>query len=167
MSSLYGIISNNIPLIITVTLFMLLIMTILLIWNIIALARLKRRYRRLTRGIENKNFEELFLEHLKRMEASLETVRKSNEDIREITQRLKHCIQKVGCVRYNPFDDMGGDYSFSVALLNEDNDGIVLTGLYSRNGSSIFSKPINGGTSSIFLSDEEKKAIEMAQSSVQ
>jgi uncharacterized membrane protein len=167
MSSLYDFISNNILLIMTVTLFILLIMIILLIWNMITLSRLKRRYKRLTRGVENKNFEAIFLEHLERMETSLETIHKSNEDIQEIAGKLKHCIQKVGYIRYNPFEDMGGDYSFSIALLNEDNDGIVITGLYSRSGSSIFSKPIKRGTSSIFLSEEEKKAIEMAQSSVQ
>jgi len=167
MSNLYGFISNNILLITTVTLFVLLIMIILLIWNMIALTKLKRRYKRLTRGIENKNLEGVFLEHVNRIETSLETIHRNNEEIQEITRKLKHCIQKVGCIRYNPFDNMGGDYSFSIALLNEDNDGVVITGLYSRNGSSIFSKPIHRGSSPILLSEEEKKAIEMAQSSVQ
>lgn len=69
---------------------------------------------------------------------------------------------KTGMVRYNAFRDTGSDLSFSLALLNEHNDGVVLNGIYARDMSNIYAKPIEGGKSKYALSDEEKQAIEIA-----
>ncbi len=66
-------------------------------------------------------------------------------------------------VRFNPFKEIGGDQSFSIALLDSNNDGIVITSLYGREGNRVFGKPIKNGKSRYLLSGEEKKAIEQAR----
>ena len=65
-------------------------------------------------------------------------------------------------VRYNAFRDTGSDLSFTLALLDENNNGVVLNGIYSREMSNIYAKPIENGKSTYTLSDEEQKAIERA-----
>ena len=70
-------------------------------------------------------------------------------------------------VRYNAFQDTGSNLSFAVALLDSNNTGIVLNGIYSRDGSNIYSKPIQEGKSNFVLSDEEKEAINQAINSTE
>jgi hypothetical protein len=68
-------------------------------------------------------------------------------------------------LRYNPFDNVGGDQSFSIALLDANNNGFVITSLYAREGTRVFAKPIKNGESEFPLSEEEKEAINRAISS--
>jgi len=75
---------------------------------------------------------------------------------------LKSCIQKIGIVRFNAFKDVGSDLSFALALLDEKNDGVVLNGIYSRDVSNIYAKPVKNGTSTYTLSNEEEQAISKA-----
>lgn len=96
---------------------------------------------------------------LKKVLKEFEEMRKEVENLRKINVSS---IQKVGMVRYNPFSDVGGDQSFSVALLDANNNGIVITSLFSREGNRVYGKPINNAQSEYSLSDEEKKAIERA-----
>ncbi len=82
--------------------------------------------------------------------------------IDNINERLRFCVQKVSLVRYNPFDGMGGDLSFSLVLLDEHNNGVVITTIVGREASYTYAKPIVEAVSSYNLSDEEKKAIDIA-----
>ncbi len=93
-----------------------------------------------------------------------------NKDLERIDQELedlkkKHSfsVQKIGIVRYNPFSQVGGDQSFSLAFLDEDNDGVIITSYYTREGNRVYGKPIKGGKSDYSLSEEEKQAIIKAQ----
>ena len=72
-------------------------------------------------------------------------------------------IQKVGIIRYNPFDEMGGNLCFALALLDAKDNGVVLNSIHSRTGSFTYAKPIEMGVSTYVLSTEELQAIEMAQ----
>ena len=75
---------------------------------------------------------------------------------------MSKTIKKVGIVRYNAFKDTGSDLSFALALLNDNNDGVVLNGIYSREMSNIYAKPIKGGKSTYTISDKEQEAINKA-----
>ncbi len=93
------------------------------------------------------------------------------KEIKEIAGKIsrlekisKISFQKLGIVRYNPFKGVGGDQSFSIALLDKQDSGFVITSLYLREGVRIFAKPIHQGKSEYSLSEEEKKAIEKARS---
>ncbi|WP_054739420.1 DUF4446 family protein [Cellulosilyticum ruminicola] len=92
----------------------------------------------------------------------------SNNEVRAVMQQvetdLNDCVQKVGIVRYQAIAHTGADLSFAIALLNKQNDGIVLNGIYSRDGSYTYAKPIKDGKSTYNLSDEEIQALEQAMS---
>ncbi|KKT56121.1 MAG: hypothetical protein UW81_C0040G0005 [Candidatus Giovannonibacteria bacterium GW2011_GWC2_44_9] len=74
----------------------------------------------------------------------------------------KH-LSKIGLVRYNPFSGAGGDQSFALALLNEKNDGLVISSLYGREMNRVYAKPIESGASQYQLTEEEKQAIQNAK----
>lgn len=82
-----------------------------------------------------------------------------SQELEKLKKENKFNVQKIGIVRFNPFKEVGGDQSFSVALLDGNNDGIVITSLYSREGNRIYGKPIKDGKSEYLLSEEEKEAI--------
>jgi len=93
--------------------------------------------------------------------------RKSIEEFRNyfdaFEQKSLSDVQKVGIVRFNPFNETGGDHSFSIALLNGRDSGFVLTGLHTRERTRLYLKPIKKGGSEYDLSNEEKQAIKRAQ----
>jgi len=94
-----------------------------------------------------------------------EKVEKILEEIEKMKKEQRFSVQKVGIIRFNPFSEVGGDQSFSVALLNEGDDGMVITSLYSRQENRVYGKPIKNSQSEYSLSEEEKQAIEKAKNS--
>lgn len=88
---------------------------------------------------------------------------KLSKDLENFKKESKFSVQKIGIVRFNPFKEIGGDQSFSVALLDGNDSGIVITSLYSREGNRVYGKPIEAGSSKYLLSEEEKQAIEIAK----
>ena len=143
--------------VITIILFIGFVM--LLISNI----KLKDRYKKFMKKIGNgKNIEE----DLERFINKVERVEEQNKQIISFCQNLDEdiakCIQKVGIVRYSAFKDTGSDLSFAAALLDEKNNGIVFNGIYSREISNIYAKPVENGNSKYTLSEEETEAIEKA-----
>lgn len=85
-----------------------------------------------------------------------------------VEKRLKKSVQAVHTVRFNPFKGTGsgGNQSFATAFLNEENDGVVISSIYSREHTSVFSKPVKGASSEYELSGEEKEAIQSAKNIV-
>ncbi len=99
----------------------------------------------------------------------LELTSDQGKDIRKIFQELdylkittKKSFQKIGILRFNPFKEAGGDQSFSIALLDSDNNGFVLTSLYGRENNRVYTKPVERGTSRYSLSNEEKEVLRKA-----
>lgn len=82
--------------------------------------------------------------------------------ITALEKQIKLCVQRVGVVRYNAIENVGADLSFAIALLDTNNTGVVINGIYSRNGSYTYAKPIVNAESTYKLSDEEKEAIQRA-----
>jgi len=83
----------------------------------------------------------------------------------QIAEALPKAVQGVGVVRYNPFPEMGGNMSFSVALLDGSANGVVISVLNDRNGSRAYGKAVEQGTSTYPLSDEEQQALALARGS--
>ena len=152
--------SDNYLLILTLIIVFLLIGFIsLLISNIKLNSRYKDFMRKLGKG---KNIEE----DLENFMYKVDRVEKQNAEItnfcKNLDEDISKCIQKVGIVRYSAFKDTGSDLSFAVALLDEKNNGVVFNGIYSREMSNIYAKPVENGNSRYTLSDEEIQAIEKA-----
>ena len=147
-----------------------LVVTILLVIGFIVmiskLSSLNKRYKKFLEKLGNgKDIEEDLETYMYRVEK----VEKQNNEIlnyvKTLDEDLTRCIQKVGMVRYNAFKDTGSDLSFTLALLDEHNDGVVLNGIYSREMSNIYAKPVKNGTSTYTMSDEERQAVQKAMSS--
>lgn len=81
---------------------------------------------------------------------------------RQLENKMKDCVQKIGIVRYNAYSDAGNDLSFAVALLDDKNNGIVFNGIYSREMSNIYAKPVVNGKSKYNITEEENQALEKA-----
>ena len=108
------------------------------------------------------NLEELLVHYTKDINALLEDNKEVKASVEEIGNKLDSCVQKVGIIRYKAIANTGADLSFAIALLNNSNDGVVLNGIYSRDGSYTYAKPIKEGKSTYNLSEEEVAAIEQA-----
>ena len=83
----------------------------------------------------------------------------SARQIALLEEQLQQTIQKVGVVRFNPFDDGGGNFSFSIALLDGHNNGMVITSMYGRQQNRMYAKRITEGISENTLTEEEQRAI--------
>ena len=117
-------------------------------------------------GKNGKDLSDVVNGHLKMIEDSQKDIKELFDGYEKIFNIASKGIQKVGVVRYNPFKDMGGNQSFSVALLDMDNSGLVISTLATRDGTRVFSKPIlNGDCKDFPLIEEEKKAMKIATSS--
>lgn len=106
---------------------------------------------------------------LKKYLEDVREIKKDNSEIKayytQLDNNIDSCIQKIGLVRYNAFKDVGSDLSFAIAMLDRNDNGVVLNGLYGSESSNIFAKPIKGGISKYQLSEEEKEALEIAEQS--
>lgn len=90
-------------------------------------------------------------------------IRKKFEEVVKQVGEVRQHLSRVALLRYNPYDDTGGDQSFSLALLDDQGNGIVLTSLHARSGTRVFAKPISSGKGDKYhLSEEEKQVIEKA-----
>lgn len=131
---------------------------------IIKFNKISRKYTEFMKKLGNgKDIEEDLENYMYRVER----VEKQNAEIinyiKNIDNDLNRCIQKIGIVRYNAFQDTGSDLSFALALLDEKNNGVVLNGIYSREMSNIYAKPVENGKSKYTISEEENLAIEKAR----
>ena len=152
--------TDNVLIIFAILLMVLFIGFLILL---IRTANLNKRYREFMLKLgKGKNIEEDLENYIYRVEK----VEKQNSDLqlvcKEISNQMSGCIQKIGIVRYNAFKDTGSDLSFALALLDENNTGVVMNGIYSREMSNIYAKPVEKGNSSYTLSDEEAEAINKA-----
>jgi hypothetical protein len=143
--------------------FLILILFILNLSNRSRLRKLRDRYYKFMSGVAGENIEYLLEQCLSNIEQIREKNREMENHINDIERRLLDCIQKVGMVRYNAFDDVGSDLSYSVAMLDSNDDGLVLSGLYARETSTTYAKPVVNGKSKYALSVEELKAIDIAR----
>ena len=80
----------------------------------------------------------------------------------KIDRESKECLKKIGIIRYNAYKDTGSELSFALAILDEKDNGIVLNGIYGRDTSNIYAKPIEKGESKYALSKEEQEALKIA-----
>lgn len=130
----------------------------LIIWIIWIEIRLKRIFR----GRRTKDLESLLAEIARDIEIIQEQLKKDEGNIATIIRELEKSARHVGVVRFNAFQEAGGEQSFAIALLNDKKDGVVLSSLHNRESNRVYAKTIQNGESSHHLSEEEKEAIARA-----
>ena len=141
------------------------ILFILYIVNVVQMAQLKKRYKIFMSGKNARNLEKTLIDRLDQVDSLIEANAANEKNIQKLFANMKFTFQKVGLVKYDAFHEMGGKLSFSLALLNETDDGFVMNAVHSREGCYTYVKDIIAGNSVIVLSPEEKEALEMAKNS--
>jgi hypothetical protein len=114
-------------------------------------------------GKNAKSLEDTLITRLDQVEKLWSANEANEKNIAKIFDNMKFTFQKIGLVKYDAFNEMGGKLSFSLALLNESNDGFVLNAVHSREGCYTYVKEIIGGNSIITLAEEEQEALNMAK----
>ena len=141
------------------------ILFILYIVNVVQMAQLKKRYKIFMSGKNARNLEKTLIDRLDQVDSLIEANAANERNIQKLFANMKFTFQKVGLVKYDAFHEMGGKLSFSLALLNETDDGFVMNAVHSREGCYTYVKDIIAGNSVIVLSPEEREALEMAKNS--
>ena len=128
----------------------------------VRLQRLALSYRKMMQGSNGESIETMMLARVQDIEALKQKVLfLSSECERLDTESRKH-IQQVGLIRFNAFENTGSDLSFAVAMMDAAKTGLVLSGIYGREESRVYAKPVLNGASTYTLTKEEKQALEVA-----
>jgi hypothetical protein len=133
------------------------------LWLSLSLKGLRKNIHTLFAGKKGADLESLLLGHTKDLKALDQEI----QELYEISNRLRELalksIHKASVLRFNPFKEVGGNQSFSIALLDGKNDGMVISSLHTREGTRVYAKPIMAGVANGFpLTDEEKQVIREA-----
>ncbi|NBH13058.1 DUF4446 family protein [Lachnospiraceae bacterium] len=140
----------------------MLILFILLLVNMGKTRKIRKKYEAFMQGKNAESLEDTLILRLQQVEELLENEKQNREDIQLITDSLKSTFQKIGMVKYDAFHEMGGKLSFSLALLDQKNDGFIINAMHSREGCYTYIKEILNGNSIIVLAEEEKEALAIA-----
>jgi hypothetical protein len=139
-----------------------LLLLIVMIVQARRLSRFRRRLDSLTRGVEGRSIEAVLDAHLDKVLA----VERELDDLSARSVVLesdsRRAIQRVGIVRFNPFDDTGGNQSFALALTDQKGDGFIVSSLHARVGTRLYAKSVVAGRSDATLSAEEAEALRLA-----
>lgn len=141
---------------------MILVLMILVIVQITNTSKLKKKYSKFMQGKDAKSLEKDIIglyEDNKFIKASTE---KNKKDIRNLYNKMESAFQKIGIVKYDAFREMGGQLSFSLVLLDENDNGFILNSVHSTEGCYSYTKVIKNGQCKIPLGEEEKQALDMA-----
>ena len=141
---------------------LVLILIILLIVFIVQMSKLKKRYKIFMEGSTARSLEDTLIYRLEQVDELIEANASNERNIDTIFKNMQPCFQKIGLVKYDAFNEMGGKLSFSLCLLNELNSGFIINAMHSREGCYTYVKEIIDGNSIIQLAEEEEQALEQA-----
>ena len=149
-----------------IILIIMFILIILLIFNSIRIdmkyGRLNTSYNSFMKGKDGKALDKVLLQKFKEIDTLTNLSRRNRQDIKEIYRKIEEVYQKVGVVKYDAFNEMGGKLSFALTLLDGNNSGWIINSMHSREGCYTYIKEIVKGESYIELSEEEAGSLERA-----
>ena len=125
-------------------------------------SRLARRLQALTRGDDGRSLEAVLSAHLERVHGLARDVERLGSRSARQEMELQRAFQRIGVVRFNPFEDTGGNQSFAIALLDGHGDGVVVSSLHARGSTRIYAKAVTGGRAEGAASLEEAQALRQA-----
>ncbi|KKR09593.1 MAG: hypothetical protein UT37_C0016G0003 [Parcubacteria group bacterium GW2011_GWA2_39_18] len=120
------------------------------------------KYKKLFRGKKASDLERLVMSYIQDISLAGNEIEKIKNHLSDLQKQADGALQKFSVKRFNPFEEVGGDQSFSFALLNEENSGFVVTSLHTREGTRIYAKSIQKGKPENQLMDEEKEVLKEA-----
>ena len=140
------------------------VLTTLLVlgWIVLAvkLNRLQRRFGALGRNMDGHNLEEVLVSHMEVVDHTVRRMDALEQAVAVLQAQMPYCLQRAHLVRYDAFDDVGGEQSFSLAILDANGDGLVVSSVYSRMDVRVYAKAIRKGHASHALSGEEERALQ-------
>ncbi len=142
--------------------------SLLVLTNVFLILYFYRTNKRINTLLEKgkiKDFRDMLLSQNEKNKDLEEKIKEAFSKIKNLDNISEKTIQKIGVVRFNPFNEMGGNQSFVIALLDAKNDGFVISSLFVKDGNRVYAKFINNGKSDHLLSKEEIEAIEKAKKS--
>ena len=146
----------------------LLLVLIAILW-LVSLHRqvsgLRRTYAALLTGADGRDLGELLSMYVEQMRLAGSKTEQLSGTLDRLEYQVKSSIQRMELLRFNAYDDIGGEQSFALALLDEEGDGVVISSLQGRGDNRLYAKPIERWKSTYTLSAEEKEAIERASHS--
>ena len=145
---------------------LVIIMYVIIINLYMNLSYLKKRYRKMMAGADGANLERMLIGHIDETKAVVEENARIKEENKRIAGLLQKARTRVGVVRFRAFEDMGSDLSYAVALLDAENNGVILSSIFGREDSRSYVKPIEAGTSTYTLTEEEEEALHKAMQAV-
>lgn len=138
------------------------VILVLLIVTMVRLKKMRRNYRIFMNGKTAENLEDAMLDHFAKIKELVEITDKHTEQIAKINEEMQTVYTKLGVVKYDAFNEMGGKLSFALAMLDNSNNGYIINAMHSREGCYTYVKEIIKGESFITLGDEEKQALSQA-----
>jgi hypothetical protein len=138
------------------------VLLLLVAWLGLRQRRLGRRLDALTRGADAASLEAVLGTHIERVRGAIDEVDRLAARTAVMERDLRGTLGRVGIVRFNPFEDTGGNQSFALAILDGHGDGFIVSSLHARSGTRVYAKAIRGGSAEAALSDEEAEALRLA-----
>ncbi|WP_438348363.1 DUF4446 family protein [Paenibacillus sp. FA6] len=163
MSDLNDLIIEHLALYIGIIMFVVLVLLILMFKQLSKLNKLRRRYEQMMSGGGVENLESLLIDLKLQLDRLQDDHGQQGEMLEDTLKKLQSVKGNVGLIKYNAFEERGSDLSFSVAIIDDHSNGIVLTSIYNRDNSYIYAKPLKQGDSTYTLTAEEKRAITLAK----
>ena len=140
--------------------FLAVLLLLILVWR--RASRLSARLAGLTRGSDERSLEAILEAHLARVHEVVRDLDAVEARTAVLERDLRRSFARIGLVRYNPFEDTGGNQSFALALLDAHGDGFIVSSLHSRNMTRVYAKGVTGGRADSGVSDEEAAALRAA-----
>lgn len=165
LDNIFNNITNISPYLIIGNIVLTFILLIMLISTRSSLKKLKNRYKKFFKSSDDLNVERLVEENIDLCNEIMNKNKDIENKLNYIERNMIQCVQKVGIVRYNAFDNVGSNLSFAIALLDGNDNGVVLNGIYSRESTTTYAKSVINGQSKYALSAEEIQAIDIARKS--
>lgn len=138
------------------------VMLVFLIINSVKIKKMKLTYTSFMSGKDGKSLEEVILKRFKEVDDLKKEDAAKKVQLDDINESLRYAFSKMGMVKYDAFNEMGGKLSFALALLDNRNNGFLINAMHSREGCYTYVKEIINGESYINLGEEEKKALNKA-----
>ena len=145
---------------------MIVVLVGLVVWQAttnLRMNRMLRHYRMLSTGVDGQPLDQLLQQVLERSESASASLERLERELGALGESAKGHIQRVGVVRYNAFNDTGGDQSFAIAMLDSEGTGALFNGIFHRTECRVYAKPIRDWASTYSLSEEEEAAITRAK----
>lgn len=139
-----------------------LILFIMIIVNIVQMKKLKKNYKIFMSGNSAKNLEDTLIKRLDQIDSLIEANEENEQHIQLLFGKMRRTYQKMGLIKYDAFHEMGGKLSFSLAMLDEKDNGFIINAMHTREGCYTYIKEIVEGNSIIVLSEEEQEALNRA-----